>query len=73
MNRTIEVFTAECPICEEALRQITEAACPSCEVTSVSTLSAEGLARARELGVPPTPAGQAYVCGVIGRPKETRL
>lgn len=56
MTRTVEVITAECPICEETLRQVTEAACPSCEVTTVSTRIPEGLARARELGVVRLPA-----------------
>ena len=30
--RKIEVFTAGCPVCEEAVTQIKAAACPDCDV-----------------------------------------
>ncbi|MFQ6008038.1 MAG: thioredoxin family protein [Candidatus Zixiibacteriota bacterium] len=32
-KRKIEVFTAGCPICDDAVTQIQAAACPDCEVT----------------------------------------
>lgn len=31
-KRLIELFTAGCPICEEAIRQVKAAACPHCDV-----------------------------------------
>lgn len=31
-KRKIEIFTAGCPVCEETVKQVQEAACPSCEV-----------------------------------------
>jgi len=31
-KRRIEVFTAGCPACEETVKQVQEAACPSCDV-----------------------------------------
>ena len=31
-KRRIEVFTAGCPVCEETVKQVQEAACSSCEV-----------------------------------------
>lgn len=31
-KRTIEVFTAGCPICEKTVRLVKATACPSCEV-----------------------------------------
>lgn len=31
-KRQIEVFTAGCPVCEETVKQVKEAACSSCEV-----------------------------------------
>ncbi len=31
-KRKVEVFTAGCPICEEAVRLVNAMACPSCEV-----------------------------------------
>lgn len=30
---TIEVFIAGCPLCDEAVRTVKEAACPNCEIT----------------------------------------
>jgi len=32
VKRIVEVFTAGCPICEEAVRLVRSMACPSCEV-----------------------------------------
>jgi glutaredoxin len=31
-KRRVEVFTAACPLCEDAVRLVTSLACPSCEV-----------------------------------------
>lgn len=31
-TRRVEVFTAGCPLCEDAVRLVTSLACPSCEV-----------------------------------------
>lgn len=31
-KRLVEVFTAGCPVCEEAVSLVKELACPSCEV-----------------------------------------
>ena len=32
-KRLVEVFTAGCPICEDAVKEIKVLACPNCEVT----------------------------------------
>ncbi len=31
-KRCVEVFTAGCPLCEDAVRLVTSLACPGCEV-----------------------------------------
>ncbi len=31
-KRRIEIFTAGCPVCDETVKQVREAACPDCEV-----------------------------------------
>lgn len=31
-NRKVEVFTAGCPVCEDAVKTVRSLACPSCEV-----------------------------------------
>ncbi len=32
-KRKVEVFTAGCPVCDEAVKAVRDTACPSCEVT----------------------------------------
>lgn len=53
-KRTIEVFTAECPTCDEKLEQIKAAACPACEVIVLPIK--EHRERAASVGVKQTPA-----------------
>jgi hypothetical protein len=31
-KRRVEVFTADCPICDEAVNLVKSVACPSCDV-----------------------------------------
>jgi len=31
-KRRVDVFTAGCPLCQDAVRLVTSLACPSCEV-----------------------------------------
>lgn len=56
-KRQVEVFTAGCPLCEEAVALVKGLACPSCEV-AVHDLRAGGevLDRARSLGVQAVPS-----------------
>lgn len=56
-KRKVEVFTAGCPLCDEAVALVKRIACPSCEVV-VHDLRAGGEAegRARSLGVNAVPA-----------------
>lgn len=55
-KRRVEVFTAGCPLCEEAVALVQRLACPSCEVV-VHPLEAggEALERARSVGVHAVP------------------
>ncbi len=65
-KRKIEVFSAGCPLCVEAIATVTRNSCPSCEVTVISMQDTQGAARARELGVRSVPAvainGRLAVC-----------
>ncbi|MDA2916574.1 thioredoxin family protein [Nitrospinae bacterium AH_259_B05_G02_I21] len=56
-KRKVEVFTAGCPLCDEAVALVKQIACPSCEVV-VHDLRAGGEAegRARSYGVNAVPA-----------------
>ena len=54
--RKVEIFSAGCPICDEAVSLVQEMACPSCDVTVYDLSKGEGLNRARELGVAAVPS-----------------
>lgn len=54
-KRHVEVFTADCPLCEPAVQLVQELACPDCEVT-VHDLRESGIQRARQYGVQRVPA-----------------
>lgn len=56
MARKIEIFSAGCPVCGEAVRMVRENACPSCEVTVLDMKDPEVARRAEELGVRSVPA-----------------
>lgn len=53
-KRTIEVFTGDCPTCEDKVAEIKAAACPACEVIVLPI--ADNAERAQSLGVARTPA-----------------
>lgn len=55
-RRSVEIFSAGCPVCEELVERVQEEACPECEVMVHDVSAATGLARARELGVGSVPA-----------------
>ncbi len=55
-RRTIEVFSAGCPVCEETVARIREAACPSCQVEVLEMGNAAVAVRAGELGIRSLPA-----------------
>lgn len=55
-KRSIEVFSAGCPACEEAVALVERIACPSCDVTVLDMKDATVAARARSLGIRSVPA-----------------
>jgi glutaredoxin 3 len=56
MARLIEVFSAGCPICDQAVAMVRSMLCPSCELRVLDTRSDLVAARARHLGVQRLPA-----------------
>jgi hypothetical protein len=54
--RTVEVFTAGCPLCDDVVEQVRQLACESCDVRVVSLQEAAGARRAEEVGVSSVPA-----------------
>ena len=55
-KRKIEIFSAGCPISHEAVNEVKNAACPSCEVTVLDMKDPLVARLARELGVRSVPA-----------------
>lgn len=55
-KRTIEIFSAGCPACEETVTMVKQAACPSCEVTVLDMHNPEVARRAKSLGIRSLPA-----------------
>ena len=55
-TRKVEIFSAGCPVCEEAIDLVSRLSCPSCEV-EVLDMHQEAVAnRAKTLGVRSVPA-----------------
>jgi hypothetical protein len=54
--RKVEVFSAGCPLCDEAINKVRELACPSCDVTVMNMKEPAAMERARQLGVQSVPA-----------------
>lgn len=69
-KRKIEVFSAGCPVCEEAVERITETACSSCEVTVLDMNKPEVADRARNLGIRSVPA--VVIDGILAECCEGR-
>jgi glutaredoxin 3 len=65
-KRKIEVFSAGCPACEEAIALVNRVACASCEVEVLDMRDANVAERAKRYGVKQVPAvlvdGQLAEC-----------
>lgn len=55
-NRNIEVITAGCPLCEEAIATVRRVACDSCDVEVLNINDEASARRAAELGIRAVPA-----------------
>ena len=55
-KRKIEVFSAGCATCDEAIETVKRVACPSCEVTIHDMRDIEVAKRAKSLGIRSVPS-----------------
>ncbi len=55
-KRKVEVFSAGCVVCDEAVALVKQVACPSCEVTVHDMKDIGSVKRAKALGVRSVPA-----------------
>lgn len=76
-KRTIEVFSAGCPACEETIELVNRVACPSCEVSILDMKQADVAKRAQGLGIRSVPAvvigGKLADCCAGRGPQEATL
>lgn len=76
-KRKIEVFSAGCPVCHEAVEMVRRISCPSCEVTVLDMKDPEVAERARGLGIRSVPAvvidGRLADCCAWRGPEEAAL
>lgn len=54
--RKVEVFTAGCPLCDEAVKMVKSVACSSCDVRVLDLNTPENAQRAVDLGIRSVPA-----------------
>lgn len=77
IQRKVEVFSAGCDACEEAIDMVRSIACPSCDVTVLDMRDIEVVKRAKSLGVRSVPAvvidGQLAGCCAGRGPDEASL
>lgn len=55
-RRKVEIFSAGCVLCEEAIEMVNHMACSGCEVSVLDMKDASVFARAKKLGVRSLPA-----------------
>lgn len=76
-KRKIEIFSAGCPVCEEAIQTVNQIACSSCETKVLDMNRPEVAARAKQLGIKRLPAilvdGQLAACCASGAVDEQFL
>jgi len=55
-KRTVEVFSAGCPCCDDAVRIVRDVACNSCEVKIYDMRDSDAQAKAKQYGINRVPA-----------------
>ena len=77
VKRKIEVFSAGCPACEEAIELVNRIACPSCKVSVLGMKDPNVASRAKALGIRSVPAvvidGKLAECCAGSGPDEATL
>lgn len=76
-QRTVEIFSAGCATCDEAVALVRRIACTSCDVTVLDMHDATVASRAKQLGIQSVPAividGKLASCCANGGPDEGSL
>jgi glutaredoxin len=76
-KRKVEVFSAGCPACDEAVKLVQQIACSSCEVEVLDMNKPEVAKKAKQYGVKTVPAvainGKLAICCTGTGPNEAAL
>ncbi len=76
-TRTVEIFAAGCPVCDETVALVNSMACPSCEVSVLDMNEPSVAVRAKSLGIRSLPAvavdGELASCCAGAAPDEAAL
>lgn len=76
-KRMIEVFSAGCGACNDAVTLVNRLACPSCEITVLDMQRPNVAKRAKSLGIQRVPAvvvdGKLAECCAVSGPTEAGL
>jgi glutaredoxin len=76
-TRTVEVFTAGCPVCESTVELVRRFACPSCEIAVLDMKDEQAARRSEQLGIRTVPAvvidGRLAACCARSGPDEASL
>jgi len=76
-KRKIEIFSAGCPVCDEAISLVKSIAGPSCEVEVLDMNKGDVAARAKQYGINRVPAvvvnGKLVDCCAVGGVEEASL
>jgi glutaredoxin 3 len=76
-KRKIEVFSADCPVCQETIELVNRIACTSCEVSVLDMKDSNVTSRAKSLGIRSVPAvvidGKLADCCAGRGPDEATL
>ncbi len=76
-KRTVEIFSAGCPACQETIDLVNRLACPSCDVSVLDMKDAGVAQRAKSLGIRSVPAvvidGSLAACCAGRGPDEAAL
>ena len=76
-KRTVEVFSAGCPACDDAITMVNDIVCPSCEVSVLDMNDPNVANRAKSLGIRSVPAvvidGKLADCCTGRGPDEATL
>lgn len=76
-KRKIEIFSANCPVCDKTIESIKGLACDSCEVSVLDTHNQDVAERAKRLGIQSLPAvvidGKLAECCLDRGPNEATL